>query len=337
MARIRELTKTWAKSTWKEQLLETRTTANVNKKLLGVLGTLYLLDRKVTGESVTKLPRTAEGKFPKGLDISYSKAFALAYSENPKKLPILFLKILATKFDFNKYSDEKFTGLVARGLRTFPSLLRDRDFGENLESLFLAQGFSEDQFEVVVDPEEDIPQHTDVLLRLRGNKYRIWLFQFSFAGLPHDIERLLGRRGELPTGIHILCPLKANLALEEEQLTKRKSWLEKRLNSKKKRLNTYKNKKCKGALECLRSSELLLKDIRETETKLKEVSSLAEHEICSLEGWYFYSDSKVKSVFQKIIDISKDKKKPDSYLEVCKTLVGPEKYLGEIRSFEKTS
>lgn len=291
----------------------------------------------ITGESVTKLPQTVEGQFPKGLDMSYSKAFAIAYSENAEKLPILFLKNLASNFDFDKYSETQFEGLIARGLRTFPSLLRDRDFGENLERLFHAEGVHNGQFKVKVDPEEDIPQHTDVLLEFQGRPYRIWLYQFSSRGLPHDIERVLGRRGELPQGIHILYPLKASIALAKERLERRKLSLNRRLESKKARLKTFANKACKGALDCLQDSEILQRDIPMNEDELKKVSALADQEICTLNAWYFFADQKVNAVLKSIVELSENKIKPDAYADVCKILVGPEKYLGEIRVISKAS
>jgi len=335
MAKIRELTESWAQNTWREQLSAIEVEDKISERLLDVLEEFGLTEKNVTGESVTRLKRTAEDLFIRGLDISYSKAFDMAYSENPPKLPILFLRNVASKFDFAAAPQERFEGLMARGLRTFPSLLRDRDFGENLQRLFGSEGLSDAELSVVVNPEEDIPQHTDVLLHLRGQDYRLWLYQFTSRGLPHDIERVLGRRGELPKGIHVLCPLKTDLVLNKEKLERRLHWLTSRLASINLKHEKYKNKDCKGAVDCRQTSQQLDSDIKQTEKELKEVSPGADSEICTINGWYFYSEQKIRALIKQIVDVSEKKTRPDSYPDVCRILVAPEKYLGEIRFFSK--
>ena len=330
------MTDIWAQNTWEQELSKIKTESVIKIRMTKVLKKFGLLKNKVTGESVTKLPQTTEGQFPKGLDISYSKAFSLAYSENSENLPILYLKNLASNFDFENYSESQFEGLIARGLRTLPSLMRDRDFAENLKRLLRSEGYSSVQFKVKANPEEDITQHTDVLLDFRGQPYRIWLYQFSSRGLPHDIERVLGRRGELPKGIHVLCPLKATIAMEKEKLERRKLSFSRRLESKKTKIKKYLNKDCKGARQCLQDAETLKKDISKNDVDLATINSCAEQEICDLNGWYFFADQKVKAVIKKIVELSEERIKPDAYVEVCKTLEGPEKYLGEIRLFSKT-
>jgi hypothetical protein len=335
MARIRELTNSWAQNTWREQLSTIEIQDKIGERLLDVLGKFGLTEKNITGQSVTGLKRTAEDLFTKGLDISYSKAFDIAYSENPPKLPILFLRNVASKFDFAGAPQERFEGLVARGLRTFPSLLRDRDFGENLKRLFIEQGLSDSELDVVVNPEEDIPQHTDVLLRLRGQDYRIWLYQFTSRGLPHDIERVLGRRGELPNGVHVLCPLKTDVVMRKEKLENRLHWLTARLASVNLRYEKYKSKDCKGAIDCRETSDQLGVDIRQTQKELNEVSPSADSEIHTINGWYFYSEQKIRGLIRQVVDVSEKKTRPDSYSDVCRILVGPERYLGEIRFFSK--
>lgn len=141
MATIRELTDIWAETIWEKQLAQTKASPAAKKNLRKALSKFSLLKQNVTGESVTNLPRTAEGQFLKGMSISYSKALDSAYSRSKKKLPITYLLKLTESFDFNNYSFEQFEGLLARGLRTFPSLLRDRDFAETMNSLLQAEGF----------------------------------------------------------------------------------------------------------------------------------------------------------------------------------------------------
>ncbi len=188
-------------------------------------------------------------------------------------------------------------------------------------------------YKTTVAPDEDIARHTDVLLKYNGSVFRIWLYQFSFAGLPHDIERILGRRGELPPGNHVLCPLNTDLARRLEVLEKRKNWLEKRLKSKQTNFEKYYNKNCKGALDCLSVSDQLREGIK---VALSEIEEIRDHEIVIQNGWYFFAETKVKSVLNRIREISEDKSKADNYRNVCRILIGPEEYLGKLQVFSKS-
>ncbi len=329
---IKELTDVWAQSTWAEQLEAINADPELAKRIKTVLKGLELLNEKIDGMSVLSLPRTAEGTFPKGMDISYAKAFDLAYQKNSKKLPLLYLLNMAQNFDFGTYSASQFEGLIARGLRTFPSLLRDRDFAESLNRLLTEGAYKE--FEVGgAAPEEDIGKHTDVLLNFRGYLFRIWLYQFSFAGLPHDIERVLGRRGALPGGIHVLCPLKATIAMEKEKYEKRQVSYADRLCKKRERLRGFTKMTCDGAVQCQQDIHTLRQLIAKNDADLQKINSVAVQEIITLNQWYFFADQKVLSVIKRIVAISEGKVKADDYCDVCNILTGPEKYLGEIRLF----
>ncbi|MGD0495565.1 MAG: hypothetical protein ABSB28_05940 [Candidatus Bathyarchaeia archaeon] len=334
MTKTRELTDSWAGITWGRQLSTVRGQSEIKRRIRSALRKSHLLNQNITGESVTGLKRSAEEQFLKGINISYSRAFNEA-SRSPEKLPCLFLQKLALNFDFKTASTEHFEGVMARGLRTFPSLLRERDFGENLERFIRASGLSRKDFSITVKPEEDIPQHTDVLLRFGGRDYRIWLYQFTTAGLPHDIERVLGRRGELPEGLHVLCPLKTVIALEKEKLERRLLWLTDRLGRKKSRYERYTSKECRGAVECRQESQDIEAQIKQTKGELAKVSVAANREICTINGWYFYSEQKVKRLLKCVYGVSRNKTHPDSYLDVRRILIGPEKYLGDIRFFLK--
>ena len=87
-----------------------------------------------------------------------------------------------------------------------------------------------------LNSKQDSSDHTDVLLNYMKNEYRIWLYQFSARGLAHDIERLTGKRGELPIGTHIICPLRTEVAIKYGALCKRLSKYKVRLSSHEKKL-----------------------------------------------------------------------------------------------------
>ena len=113
------------------------------------------------------------------------------------------------------------------------------------------------------------------------------------------MERVLGKRGELPKGIHVLCPLKTKIALEKEKLERRLNRLKDRLERAHEKYSKYKNKDCKGALACLENDRGIREKINETKKQLQEVLKIADDEICTRNGWYFYSAMKIKQVFDK--------------------------------------
>jgi hypothetical protein len=334
MTKTRVLTDSWARITWERQLAAIRGPSEINRRIRSVLRKFHLLNQNITGQSVTGLKRSAEEQFLKGINISYSKAFDEA-SGNSERLPCVYLRKLALNFDFKNASIEHFEGVMARGLRTFPSLLRERDFGENLQRFLKASGLSGKDFSITLNPKEDIEKHTDVLLRLQGLDYRIWLYQFTKAGLPHDMERVLGRRGELPAGLHVLCPLKTLIALEKEKLESRMIWLNDRLDRKESRYKGYTNKTCRGAVKCAQETRDLESAIQQAQGDLGKISVEADLEICTINGWYFYSERKVERLLKSIFAVSRKEAQPHSYSEVQRILIGPEKYLEDIRFFVK--
>jgi hypothetical protein len=336
MTTITKLTDGWATKTWHEQLKEVvDENSRIAKELRKVLEKYEMLDDKVTGKSVTGLRRTEETRFLKGLKISFSEAFQRALGEDPKLLPALYLKNIASNFDFEKASSERFEGVVCRGLRTFPSLLRERDFGENLSKVLNAQSVASSKFTITIKPEEDISGHTDVLLDLFGTKFRIWLYQFTPNGIPHDTERLLGKRKELPVGFHLLCPILTDVAQEKETLEQRLHWLEARLAKKELKYQSYKKRSCRGAAKCFEEKSKIGNAIERTKTALAEATVKADAELCSVNWWYFYPEKKLDELIRKVIAFTEGKMKPDMYSEVTEILRGPEEYLGEVRFFSK--
>jgi len=320
----------WAEKTYKELLLTAKMKGKTKNRLMKVMKKLGVLDMTITGQSITGLEKTAEVRLRAG--ISYSQAFQLALEEDAEKLPALYLKHLAANLEHVERS--RLRGIIARGLRTLPSLLRDQDFGERLEAL-IPKILPDVDFEVAINPKIDTKEHTDVCLKLQGNNYRIWLYQFTSRGLPHDIERVLGRRGILPDGIHILCPIKTDVVREKEKLEKRLNRLEKRIDENRRKYESYRNKNCKGAKERLAKVKNAKEELKEIVEKLKEITPIAEADVVPVNGWYFYSDKKIMSFLEKLKATAYGNSKPDSYSEVCQILSEPERYLSQIRFFMK--
>jgi len=330
LGKIRNLTNVWAKTTYSKMLSVTRMQNRLKEKLKQILLDLGIFNHRIVGESITGLEKTSEVGLRSG--ISYAQAFDLAFNENPKKLPIIYLKQIVVNSE--GYNRNKLRGIIARGLRTLPSLLRDRDFAEKLKEM-IPQFFPNTKFDISLNPGIDTKEHTDVFLKLRGEIYRIWLYQFTRRGLPHDTERILGKRGELPDGFHILCPIVTEVIMEKEKLMRRKNLLESRIDRYRKKYENYRNKESKGAKKCLKKIEEYKDDLKDVNLKLRRITPLADSEAISLNGWYFYSDKKIENLLTELYMVMIGKNAPDPYSKVYRILSGPEKYLSSIRIFVK--
>ena len=103
-------------------------------------------------------------------------------------------------------SDPAFCGgFLARGLRTFASLLREPDFES---SLLLALRQSDPSAISHADVDQDVYSHTDLFVTFNGKNYRVWHYQSSYRGINKLVKKLRGlHRGVLEKGLHILCPV----------------------------------------------------------------------------------------------------------------------------------
>ncbi len=55
----------------------------------------------------------------------------------------------------------------------------------------------------------------DVFLKLGGKDYRLWSYLDSERGLDNVKSKLSGARGEIPAGVHVLCPINITRARDE--------------------------------------------------------------------------------------------------------------------------
>jgi hypothetical protein len=294
------------------------------------LGELKLTDKPVNGYAVEGLQQTQEGRG--SAKISYTDTFFEVLKKKGSCNPIDYLYLLVKKAHSEGQKSEKVTGILARSMRTYASLLRDRDF-----AFFLQQEIAKKQsfrnYEVVTDAFEDSKNHTDVLVKIDGKAYRIWLFQFTSRGLPNDIERITGERGSLPKGVHILCPLKTADAKEYSKtngkIRKVESKLEKidedvkEANEGTKKLRNLETRK-----------EGYREELAELEKRMELLSKKVAPEVEIREGWYFYPRRKVQEVLRMIKHVNDGKRTPEEYENVCRILNAPKKLLSEISSFE---
>jgi|BioPla2DNA2_1021312.scaffolds.fasta_scaffold15390_5 hypothetical protein len=326
MFNIREKCTYWSAKTFKEEL----DSLNISNKLLydttlNCFNSLEISNKKINGYSCEKLPKTQEGHT--GVKVTYSELFHRAVAEDNFS-PVSYLVKLVEEFLNTNGKTDKLLGAMARGLRTFASLLREPDFAYQVEQYLKKYDVN---VKTDLNSKQDGGDHTDVLLYFKGNQYRLWLFQFSPRGLPHDIERISGKRGELPPGIHILCPLHTEVALDYDKNRKKADKLLEKINRDKALL-----------LNC---SAKAVKKRSQLEQKIQENSSLFQNTIVArdaaylvsskeldiLEGWFLYSDEHIKRIGNFIIN----KPSIDTYENVKEILTGPEKYLSEVRIFNK--
>lgn len=92
-------------------------------------------------------------------------------------------------------------GIVGRGLVAFPSFVRELDLSKKISNV-LPNAHCQRE-----DPTNDVINHTDILIEMNGIEYRLWSYVPSYRGLINTSRRLLGCRGQIPDGIHVLCPI----------------------------------------------------------------------------------------------------------------------------------
>lgn len=326
MINIRDKCTEWSTKTFSTALNELNITdkALLNQTKL-CFQALNILDKNINGYASEGLPKTEEGNL--GLKFTYSEVFHNLIDDN-NFTPVTYLVTIISKFLDSSATIEKINGAVARGLRTLTSLLREPDFAYQIENKLRNYGFT---VSTELNSRQDGGDHTDVLLLIDKKVYRIWLFQFSARGLPHDIERVSGKRGELPDGIHLLCPLHTEVALNYDSTRKK---IEK-LNIK---IEKYQSDLVTCSTRAIKKRKNLEEKLKNSVESITVLNLLAkdEFEVCTkeldiVEGWFFYSNDHIDRISKFIIN----NPTIDDYSDVVQTLTSPERYLSEIQIFEK--
>lgn len=316
----------WSKNTFKEELLELNI---LDKKLLNVtmkcFSELDIINKKVNGYACEKLTKTEEGYT--GVKITYSEIFHKTIEEG-NFTPVRYLLKLIDTFLKQEAPLEKLNGFIARGLRTLTSFLREPDFAHNIETYLK---HFDPNITTSLNSKQDSGDHTDVLLFFKGEYYRIWLFQFSSRGLPHDIERITGKRGELPTGTHVLCPLQTELALEYDHFRKKIKKCKERISKDENALLMCSNRAIKKRLFLEERINKYKKLLHNYEVNSEDINENCKEELDIIEGWFFYSQKHVERIANIIIN----PKTCASYDYVKNLLTGPERYLSETQIFTK--
>lgn len=326
MSNIRELCKVWSEKTYRDGIEYLK---DENEELfssaVNIFEKLQIIDIPMDGYSCEHLPKTEESRT--GIKKTYSEIF---HEEIVKDTfsPATYLVRLLCECKGTTDDESQIAGALARGLRTLTSLLREPDFAFIIKEKL---NVKDANTETSLNAKQDSGDHTDVLLQYNNTEYRIWLYQFSSRGLPHDIERLTGKRGELPPGNHLICPLKTELAIEYDKLRKKKLRLELKIKQYKEKLNLCSVKAAKKREEISLNIVKIEEEIKTLIPELKKQKRISDKELDIVCGWYFYSEAHIKRII-KYIDSGV---KPIQYKKMVKILSAPEKFVSEIHMFEK--
>ena len=164
-------------------------------------------DRMMDGYSVSKLPRVPSAE--KRIPILYSKIFNDMMQGNYFSPAYYAYKIIQDCMNYDSIVGNKnmVEGVVYRGLRTLASLMREQDLKLQL---------NEELPDAVIDinPKLDVADHTDLRLDFNGIRYNIWSYQTTSNALDNGANKLMGNRGEIPNGVHVLCPFDSSNKIE---------------------------------------------------------------------------------------------------------------------------
>lgn len=164
-----------------------------------ILNIQKLSEKKMDGSSVTKIPRKNEEEMPlRFTDIFWNSADSFI---SPAYYVALIVDECIKK---GELKIDNIAGIVGRGLRAFPSFLREIDLA-NKVSIRLSK-----DYRIENNPELDIRDHTDILIKKDKGEYRVWSYQKSDRGLKNINDKFFGERGKIPDGHHVLCPININ-------------------------------------------------------------------------------------------------------------------------------
>lgn len=201
----------WKQTTYKtglEYCFAIKNNPTVYKLCVKVLNEQGLADKYMDGTSVQKIPIIDEGK----TRIIFTDIFwSLAKSYIT---PAIYVASIVDECVKKGIEDREIVGMVGRGLRAFPSFLREMDLKCKIASLIPGA-------EITSGPQQDVGDHTDILIKNSKNIYRVWSYQNFERGLINTSQRFSGKRGALPRGIHVFCPIDIG---REEQVEEVCGW-----------------------------------------------------------------------------------------------------------------
>ncbi len=324
----------WATHTFQDEFRNLPSTENAaalakTKEILFGKSYMNLQNQFVSGWSIEGLPKSEEiGSYK----VSFSGIFHQVLNDNNFG-PVLYIYNLITEIlrDNPDAEAAKIYGFVARSLRTFASLLREQSLRDQLEYLFNSAGL---QATFTMSPKQDSQEKTDILIQFSGKTYRLWTYQHSSRGLPHNMERISGKRGAIPAGIHVLCPLISEAVEDLGPIQKKISTQKKKIAINEEKLRSVPNpgtkkdqKKLESIADSNKKSEEKICGLKNDFERIKKIASPYIEEV---NGYYFFSDECARNIYAQIINPSLIL----PYKEVVEILDAPQILLSKNTVFE---
>lgn len=185
---------------------------NLKVKTIECLREMGILSTEMNGDSIRGLPH--DNPAERLGAINYSELFHDMTENNSFFSPTYFAYRIVEKYcdsteEYNSYIAQ---GYICRGLRTLASMFREMCLEYKVKTRL-------PEATITVGAEQDINEHTDIMIGYNENVFRIWSYQSN--RLNNTVEKIKGNRGELPSGLYILCPLNIN---ERESIEDINGW-----------------------------------------------------------------------------------------------------------------
>lgn len=196
----------WGQHTYREGIdmfYTLRNDLERRRRIMAYMERLDISNRNMDGNSVEGLLRNPDAERNNNPAVPhYTEVFNQWLNMNYIS-PLTYIYQICMNIPDN-ISEELTCGIIARGLRSFASFFRELELAKQIEARIPECTMYDRAAEV------DILQHTDILLEYQNTLYRLWSYQSSPSGIANTSERFAGMRGEIPNGIHIMCPFSRN-------------------------------------------------------------------------------------------------------------------------------
>ena len=205
----------WGQHTYREEtdrFYTLRNNVEMQRRIILYLEKLNIDGRYMDGNSITNLPRINAAEENNGVVPQYTEVFNQWLDMNYIS-PLTYIYQICKNIPDN-ISEELACGIIARGLRSFPSFFRELELAKQIEARIPG---------CIIHPRNvdmDVSEHTDILLEYNGSSYRIWSYQSTNKGLNKTSKRFSGEKGKIPEGMHIMCPF----SLENPENRQNNGW-----------------------------------------------------------------------------------------------------------------
>ena len=288
MLNIEEYIEIWSRTKFGEVQID----ASIDPTNISLIKTslfdLGLEDKFMDGFSTEKLlvQTNAEGSGGEKMTEIFHECI-----KNNNLSPAMYLASFADRYIKKNKDLSKLNGFLARAMRSFGAFLREPDLAYKLVNEL---GNFYKSIEINMDPDQDLKRHIDIEIICDGNILNVWSYQASDRGLPNTIDRLVGNRGAVATGINVLCPI--NTFSAQKFIDKRKS-----LEKKKEQIENWENELTQKISNSRRRTveRNLIKNrdlYQDLKIALKSKEDEITKEVSLNNGWFLYSDFYVKEM-----------------------------------------